>query len=546
MAPPLAEVTAQAQTLSSSGDLAGARAVLDDLLRTADADPRRATADLAVAATLHARILIALGDPESARLWAAFAHSADERLHGRRDERTIAAAALHAAVLQRIGQHGRAASVYHDLIGELALTDGPDSPRVLAAEADLATAEHAAGHCAEARARLARAWRRHRRMHGDASAAGVKMLARLGSMERECGHDAESREHLALASELSARYLPADHPLARQTAALIAGTASGRHTCGRRDATGGKPFRPFPRRPTVPDPTGAGPSPFPVHAPGQPPPDDRPTDPAGTVYPVPPDAAGTGGPPVASGGPPVGDPATGGDYYDDLPPADDRITDPNGTVYQQPLYLADLGLPGDPTGRHARADTPPPLPGNRAPDYGEDGKPLPIGTARASTRTDPPNSRRLPVRTEQPGRSRIAHPLLLAAMLAGVVATAAVVVILTLPGADGATRSPEPSTPVAADPLTATVVPGAPQNVRLRDGGDSVALQWAYPRGATGDVLITGGRAGQAPVTIAELPTGAADYVVYSLSADADYCFTVAVESTGRTTAAAAPLCTRR
>lgn len=88
MAAPLAEVTAQAQTLSSSGDLTGARAVLDDLLRTADADPRRATADLAVAAALHARVLIALRDPESARLWAAFAHSAEERLHGPRDERT--------------------------------------------------------------------------------------------------------------------------------------------------------------------------------------------------------------------------------------------------------------------------------------------------------------------------------------------------------------------------------------------------------------------------------------------------------------------------
>ncbi|WP_430783479.1 fibronectin type III domain-containing protein [Actinoplanes sp. G11-F43] len=522
MAPPLAEVTAQARSLSSAGDLAGARAVLDDLLRTADADPRRATADLAVAAALHARVLIALRDPESARLWAAFAHSAEERLHGRRDERTIAAAAMHAAVLQRIGQHGRAASVYHDLISELALVDGPDSPRVLAAEADLATAEHAAGHCATARARLARAWRRHRRVHGDAAPAGIKMLARLGAMERECGHDTESHEHLALAQELSARYLPTDHPLARQTAALVAGAASGRHTCGSRDTSGGKQVRPFPRRPTVPDPAGARPAPFPADAPGQPPPDDRPTDPAGTVYPVPPD-----------------------DFYDDLPPADNRSTDPNGTVYQQPLYLADLALPGDPAGRHARADTPPPLPGDRAPDYGEDGRPLPVGTARTGTRTDPPNSRRLPVRTDRPASARGTRPLLLAAVLAGGVAVVAALVIRTLPGADGATvPATGPSLP-AADPLTApSTVPGAPQNVRLRDSGDSVTLQWAYPPGATGSVLVTGGRTGREPVEIADLPGGAADYVVYSLNPDWNYCFTVAVE--GRTTAAAAPVCTRR
>lgn len=518
MAPPLADVTAQAQTLSSAGDLAGARAVLDDLLRGADADPRLATADLAVAASLYARVLIALGDPESARLWAAFAHSVEERLHGRRHERTIAAAALHAAVLQRVGQHGRATSVYHDLIGELALVDGPDSPRVLAAEADLAIAEHAAGHCDTARIRLGRAWRRHRRLHGDASAAGIKMLARLGAMERECGHDTEAREHLALAGELSARYLPADHPLARQTAALIGGSASGRHSCGRRD------FRVFPRRPTVPDPAGTRPSPFLAGSPGQPPPDDRPTDPAGTVYPAPPD-----------------------DYYDDMPPADNRTTDPNGTIYQQPLYLADLGLPDDPAGRHARADTPPPRPGDRAPDYGEDGKPLPVGTAQASTRTDPPNSRRLPVRTGKPGRSRTVHRLLLAALLTAGVAAAAFGLILTLPGAGGTPRTPaRPSVPIIADPLTATSAPGAPQNVRLRDRGDSITLQWIYPPDATGEVLITGGRSGQAPVPIADLPGGAADYVVYSLDTGFDYCFTVAVE-TGRTsTAAAAPVCTRR
>ncbi|GIE32959.1 hypothetical protein Ait01nite_060040 [Actinoplanes italicus] len=525
MAPPLAEVTAQAQTLSSSGDLAGARAVLDDVLRTADADPRRATPDLAVAAALHARVLIALGDPESARLWAAFAHSAEERLHGRRDERTIAAAAMHAAVLQRIGQHGRASSVYHDLVGELALLDGPDSPRVLAAEADLATAEHAAGHCSTARSRLARAWRRHSRVHGDAAPAGIKMLARLGAMERDCGRDAEALEHLTLASELSARYLSADHPLARQAAALVSGQPSGRHTCGNgRDTTGGKPFRPFPRRPTVTDTTGTRPAAFPADAPGQPPPDDRPTDPSGTVYPVPSD-----------------------DFYDDLPSPDNRSTDPNGTVYQQPLYLSDVHrLPGDPTGRHARADTPPPLPGNRAPDYGEDGRPLPIGTAPTGTLTDPPNSRRLPVRTERPERSRGLHPLLLAAVLAGGVAAAAAVVIVTLPGADGATTAPVQPSAAGAQPLTATADPGAPSDVRLRDDGPSVSLQWVYPRDARGEVVITVARTDRPPVTVAELPAGATDYVVYSLGEQHNYCITVAVRANGGGTAAAVPVCTRR
>src|SRR5918912_822121 len=99
VAPALAEVTAQAQTLASAGDLVGARAVLAHALDPVDADPQRATADLAVAAALHARVLIALGDPHSARRWAAFAHAAEDRLHGPHDERTLAAAATHAAVL---------------------------------------------------------------------------------------------------------------------------------------------------------------------------------------------------------------------------------------------------------------------------------------------------------------------------------------------------------------------------------------------------------------------------------------------------------------
>jgi hypothetical protein len=234
VAVPLAELTAQAQSLTSVGDLVGARAILADVLDPADAaDPQRATADLAVAAALHARILIALGDPHSARLWAGFAHAAEERLHGPHDERTHSAAATHAAVLHRVGNYGRAAQVYHDLVLELINRDGPDSQRVLAAQADLATAEHAAGHCTAARARLTEAFSHHRRVHGAASPPGIKMLARLGAMERECGRLTESREHLAMAQELCARFLPDDHPLGRQIAALAEAPASGQHQCGR-------------------------------------------------------------------------------------------------------------------------------------------------------------------------------------------------------------------------------------------------------------------------------------------------------------------------
>ncbi|MGW4940238.1 hypothetical protein ACWEOZ_01415 [Actinoplanes sp. NPDC004185] len=232
MAPPLADLTAQAQLLTSAGDLAGARDVLADALDPADADPQRASPDLALAAALQARILIALGDPHAARTWAGFAHAAEERLHGSHDERTIAAAATHAAVLHRVGNHGRAAQLYHDLVAELTAVDGRLSARVLAAEADLATAEHASGQCTAARTRLADAWARHNQAHGEDAPAGIKMLARLAAMERECGHERDAQQHFSRAQELCARYLPPDHPLGRQVARLAGGQPSGRHTCG--------------------------------------------------------------------------------------------------------------------------------------------------------------------------------------------------------------------------------------------------------------------------------------------------------------------------
>ncbi|GAA4590569.1 hypothetical protein BJY16_009279 [Actinoplanes octamycinicus] len=477
MAPALAELTAQAQTLTSAGDLAGARSVLAEVLRSADADPRRATAELAVAAALFARVLIALGDPQSARLWAAFAHAAEEQLHGPRDERTIAAAATHAAVLHRVGQYGRAALVYHDLVGELARIDDPEAPRVLAAEADLATAEHAAGHCAAARARLVGAWRRYRDRYGEDSPAGIKMLARLGAMERECGREAAARDHLATAERLAERHLPADHPLIRQAAQLAAAERSGRHTCGRMsrpgrdDDTELRPggFRPFPRRPTVPDPA--------------------------TAFPASPD-----------------------DTLDDAtqPRPDQRTTDPHGTVYQQPFYLSDLSLPGAPAGRHARADTPPPFPGSRALEHAGTAT---IGVAR------PPRG----------------HPALLAIALAGGVATAAAVVIMTLPDAEGTTAPP--AAPASAQPAGP---PGSPQNVTLRDNHTGVSLSWTTPAGATGPVVITGGRTGQPPAEVERLSPGATDYQVYSLNEQANYCFTVAVRAADGRLLAAAPVCTVR
>lgn len=587
--PPLAELTAQARTLTSAGDLVGARAVLADALTPVDADPQRASPDLATAAALLARILIALGDPHAARIWAGFAHAAEDRLHGSHDERTVAAAALHAAVLHRVGSHGRAARLYQDLVRTLAALDGPDSSRVLAAEADQATAEHAAGQCTAARERLADAWARHRRAYGDADPAGIKMLARLGAMDRECGRDREAHEHLALAQELSARYLPADHPLAAQTAALAQAPASGRHLCGRVTQSTGpvaapgvvpvhRPAPPGVRTvhpPAVPGDAPAGPPPRRMPPPrrpearGEPTTAEQPGPPDPGTGPVPspsasPPPAAPSGPGGPSGGPggahpaaPRTDPARPGE----LAEPDDRETDPKGAVYQQPLYLSDLqSPPGELTGRHARADTPPPLPGQRAPEVGPDGREIRIGAAQLppSLRVTPPDQR-LPVPVAK-RESRSWQPLVLVAALIAGIAVAAAVVITTLPRGAGKAR-PASSTiasapvasgsagaaPRASASVSSSPVGGpAPANVRIQDNRDSVSLSWGYPKGSEGPVLISGGRAGQPQRAFQQLPAGTTNYVVYGLNEQSNYCFTVAIVYSVDDVAASRRMCTSR
>ncbi|MDR7273765.1 tetratricopeptide repeat protein [Catenuloplanes atrovinosus] len=227
----LAELTAHAKDLVGAGDLGSAQALLSDALAAVDVDPLRASADLADAAGLLARILVALGEPHSARAWATFAHTAQRRLRGPADEHTVVAAATLAAVLHRVGAYAGAAHLYRDVVARLTLVDGPGSTRVLAAQADLATVEHARGECETARRLLADAYRRHRETYGEGHPAGIKMLARLGTMERDCGNFGEAHQRFSGARDLCREYLPADHPMAAQIAALARAGADPDHVC---------------------------------------------------------------------------------------------------------------------------------------------------------------------------------------------------------------------------------------------------------------------------------------------------------------------------
>ncbi|MFV2020695.1 tetratricopeptide repeat protein [Micromonospora sp. LOL_023] len=251
----LGEITTQAHGLISVGDLPAARNLLAGALADTDPRPTHATAEHADAAGLLARVMVALGEPSGARAWAAYAYSATRRMHGVTDERTIGAAATLAAVLHRVGSHARAAHLYREVIDELCAIDGPESLRVLAAHADLATVEFARGQCDIARDRLEDAWELHREVYGEGHPAGIKMLARLGAMQRDCGRLSESDASLSVAIGLCRTQLPTDHPLVGQVVALAESLADPAHRCG--DEGTGDPD-PAGRPDGVPGPNGGG------------------------------------------------------------------------------------------------------------------------------------------------------------------------------------------------------------------------------------------------------------------------------------------------
>jgi hypothetical protein len=133
------------------------------------------------------------------------------------------------------------------------------------------------------------------------------------------------------------------------------------------------------------------------------------------------------------------------------------------------------------------------------------------------------------------------------------------VVALTLPDANGnenpaaapTTPAPAASSPAAAAPAKPTTRPpkadpGAPTAVKLRDSRDSVLLQWTYPKNSEGPVLVSGGRAGQPQKPFQQLPAGSADYVVYGLNEQLNYCFTISVAYGTNNIARSVPVCTKR
>jgi len=170
-----------------AGELDAAQELLSQMLATLPADARKARPAEAEAVVLQTGVLLSLGEPHAARGWAAYGHATFRRLYGDRDRRTLHSLGLLAAVLTRVGAHGRAAQRYQHLIEIFTELEGPRSEKTLAARADLATVEHARGHCVKARNDLAGVIAEHQAAFGTVHVVSVRMLARLAGMYRDCG-----------------------------------------------------------------------------------------------------------------------------------------------------------------------------------------------------------------------------------------------------------------------------------------------------------------------------------------------------------------------
>ncbi|MBM0204151.1 tetratricopeptide repeat protein, partial [Micromonospora sp. STR1s_5] len=433
------------------------------------------------------------------------------------------AAATLAAVLHRVGSHSRAARLYQEVIIELTAQDGPESLRVLAAHADLATVEYARGQCTVARDRLQDAWELHREVYGDGHPSGIKMLARLGAMQRDCGQFAEAHDNLALARELCRQHLPADDPLATQVAALARAAASPDHACADNPPTArDTPVVPAARVP----PHGDGPVESAYH------PQAAATHHAGAVPNprLPSDEA-------------VG--STGSNWSTEAaaepsphptdPPVPPSVVGLAGGTEEQPGVYR-LHRPADP---YAQPD-----PYAQVEPY-TPSRLLPVPVHRA-----PPEQ-----------RNRLV-PVLVAGVVVVLLGAAAVIAgVARVDGDDEPNPPPASASPTTGPPASTAPVPGGtaptsaaaaappgtpPSAVTLRDNRDSIALNWTYPAGGEGPVVIAGGRTGQTHNIFATLPAGTTSFVIYALNRTNDFCFTVAVAWSTDTVARSKQVCTSR
>jgi hypothetical protein len=229
----LGDAVPVADELIAAGDLPRALSVLRTALAGVAPDTAAADPDLAAACLRYAGVLACLGETHSAAPYAAYAYGALRVLPGQDGTAALRAGVVYAFVLRATGALAAATVLYQDLSAAVRLRFGPYARAALAARADLAVALHLAGECVAARQAMHGAYFTHRDAYGPGDEPGIRMLARLGAMTRDCGDFERAHQYFDTAKQLCAGHLPAEHPLAREVTALARAGSDTGHACGR-------------------------------------------------------------------------------------------------------------------------------------------------------------------------------------------------------------------------------------------------------------------------------------------------------------------------
>ncbi|RKR88421.1 hypothetical protein BDK92_2745 [Micromonospora pisi] len=165
---------------------------------------QRPDPDAADAATLYAHLLlIDEGDHVAAGTWAAYAHNACLYLHGRTDERTIAAVLTHARALGAGGDVDDAEELF--LVAEDALsTVDHTAARAIIVGVELAEMRHQNALCPSGLELMGDLCTTRADRYGAPDPLAITLLARLGAMYRACGHTNPAETCLQQAAALAA------------------------------------------------------------------------------------------------------------------------------------------------------------------------------------------------------------------------------------------------------------------------------------------------------------------------------------------------------
>lgn len=181
---PLRKQLERARAAVAGGSSDTAREILGRALKlrhTEGPDP-----DIADAATLYAHLLLTdAGDHVAAGPWAAYAHNATLYLHGRADERTIAAVLTHARVLGAGGDVDAADELWFSV---LATAADETAVRTILTNVELAEMHHQNTLCPSGLDVMGELCDRRSDRHGRHDPLAITLLGRLGAMYRDCGH----------------------------------------------------------------------------------------------------------------------------------------------------------------------------------------------------------------------------------------------------------------------------------------------------------------------------------------------------------------------